>query len=604
MSKAATPLTDPHAEYTGRLRQFEETSQRWSQRERWLSHARLAVFGATLVLLWLAFGIETLAAGWPGIAALLFVGLVIAHDQVIQRRRATDRSAGFYRHGLARLEDRWHGLGETGEAHRDSHHPYANDLDLFGDGSLFQLLCTARTPTGQKTLARWLLAPAPRDEVCQRQDAVRELRDGLRLREDLSQLGADVASKLDPDALVRWAGKESPLEPSPQLRWGIACICAFSISTLVLWAMTSIGPLPFLFALALQGAVGAGMRRKVRPLISGITHPTRDLVLFRDLLRCLEANTYTGTRLSELRQVFDSEGLAASVRITQLERLTHLLDARHNQLFAPIGALLLWGTQLSLAIAHWQRRWGSQVPAWIKAAGDLEALNSLAAYHYEHPEDPFPEISGVTDAVVFEGQSMGHPLIPDSRCTRNDIRLGSAPQMLLVSGSNMSGKSTLLRTAGVNSVLALAGGTVRAERLRLSALSVAASIQIHDSLAEGTSRFYAEILRLRQILDQCEERPPVLFLLDEMLHGTNSHDRRIGAQAIVRELLARGAIGLVTTHDLALAKIADELAPRVQNVHFEDYLEDGEVRFDYRLRPGVVTKSNALDLMRAIGLEV
>lgn len=604
MSEPATPLMDPHSEYTSRLSQFEETSQRWSQRERLLSRARLAMFGATLVLVWLAFGTATLAAGWPGIAALLFVGLVIAHDRVIQRRRAADRSAEFYRHGLARLEDRWHGLGETGEAHRAAHHPYAEDLDLFGEGSLFQLLCTARTPTGQETLARWLLAPASRDEVCQRQDAVHELRDGLQLREDLSQLGEDMASQLDPNALVRWASEETPLKPSPQLRWGIACVCALSISTLVLWGVTSIGPLPFLFALALQGAVGAGMRSRVRPLISGISRPTRDLVLLRDLLRRLEAHTYTGTHLSELQRVFDSEGSAASVRITQLERLTHLLDARQNQLFAPIGALLLWSTQLSLAIASWQRHWGAQVPAWIKAAGDLEALNSLAAYHYEHPEDPFPEIAGATDAIVFEAKSMGHPLIAGSSCTRNDIQLGSDPQMLLVSGSNMSGKSTLLRSAGVNCVLALAGGPVRAERLRLSALSVAASIQVHDSLAEGTSRFYAEILRLRQILDQCEERPPVLFLLDEMLHGTNSHDRRIGAQAIIRELLARGAIGLVTTHDLALAQIADELAPRIQNVHFEDHLEDGEIRFDYLLRPGVVTKSNALDLMRAIGLEV
>jgi DNA mismatch repair ATPase MutS len=238
----------------------------------------------------------------------------------------------------------------------------------------------------------------------------------------------------------------------------------------------------------------------------------------------------------------------------------------------------------------------------LAAVGEFEALSSLAGYSYEHPQDPFPELIG--DGACFEGQGIGHPLIPESRSVRSDLCLSNELRVLVVSGSNMSGKSTLLRTVGTNTVLALAGAPVRARRLRLSTLQVGASIRIQDSLQAGTSRFYAEITRLRQIVDLTKETLPVLFLLDELLHGTNSHDRRIGAEGVVRGLIGRSAIGLITTHDLALAGIAEELMPRAANVHFEDHLVSGKLTFDYRLRPGVVQRSNALELMRAVGLEI
>jgi DNA mismatch repair ATPase MutS len=234
--------------------------------------------------------------------------------------------------------------------------------------------------------------------------------------------------------------------------------------------------------------------------------------------------------------------------------------------------------------------------------GEFEALSSLAGHAYERPQDPFPEL---VEETRFDGEGLGHPLIPEFRNVRTDLRLGDeGPRVLIVSGSNMSGKSTLLRTLGTNTVLALAGATVRARSLRLSPLQVGASIRIQDSLQAGASRFYAEITRLRQIVELTEQELPVLFLLDEILHGTNSHDRLIGAEGVVRGLTGRRAIGLVTTHDLALARIADELEPHAANVHFEDHLENGKMSFDYQLRPGIVQRSNALELMRSVGLEV
>jgi DNA mismatch repair ATPase MutS len=278
------------------------------------------------------------------------------------------------------------------------------------------------------------------------------------------------------------------------------------------------------------------------------------------------------------------------------------LDSRENIFLRLLEPFILWTPYWVIQVEEWRRHSGPAVRRWLQAMGQMEALSSIAGYAFEHPDDPFPEFSN--SGPRLEGEGLAHPLIPAARAVRNNVTIGGELRVLVVSGSNMSGKSTMLRTVGVNTVLAQMGAPVRARRLTLSPLSIGASIRINDSLHEGISRFYAEILRLRQILDLTTGQLPVLFLIDEFMHGTNSHDRRIGAEAMVRGLVQRGAIGFITTHDLALAGIADELGPKAANVHFEDYVENGEIHFDYTMRPGVVRKSNAIELMRSVGLEV
>ena len=275
-------------------------------------------------------------------------------------------------------------------------------------------------------------------------------------------------------------------------------------------------------------------------------------------------------------------------------------------IFAPIAALVSWSLHVGAAIESWRLEFGRHVPEWLAIAGEYEALSSLAAYAYEHPSDPFPiitdDLENADGPAVFEGIRLGHPLVPASRMVRNDVVLAGEVRMLIVSGSNMSGKSTLLRTVGVNTVLAMAGAPVRAERLTLSPLAAGATLHIQDSLQAGRSRFFAEITRLRRISDLAGKQPRLMFLLDEILQGTNSHDRRVGAAAILRSLVDRGAIGLITTHDLALTAIADETGGGAVNVHFDDEFREGQLVFDYRLKPGPVTRSNALELIRAVGL--
>ena len=589
----------PRIEYTRRaqLRHAEAAQQMTSFRK--VGVLRLTSLAAGLVLAALAYN-GVVAWWWLLPTAAVFFALAEVQSRITQVRRRCERAAALYEEGLARLDDRWAGKGETGDRFLESPHIYAEDLDLFGHGSLFQLLSTARTRAGEDALADWLLAPAASEVVRARQAAVAELRPRLDLREDLAVLGEDVRSGHDVQALATWAAAE-PWRISRSMRVTAMALALLAVVTLVLW-IGGWGWIPVLIALLLGRAFASRFRVHVQRVISAVDGPGRDLVLLSHLLSRLERESFSSPRLAELRAALDVDGLAPSRQIANLNRLIDLLDARRNLMFAPFAALLLWPLQFAFAIETWRQKSGPAVARWLTAVGELEALNSLAAYSYEHPQDPFPELA--EGEGCFEGEGLGHPLIPESRSVHADLHLSSEPCVLIVSGSNMSGKSTLLRTVGTNTVMALAGAPVRARRLRISPIQVGASIRIQDSLQAGASRFYAEITRLRQIVELTKGPLPVLFLLDEILHGTNSHDRRIGAEGVVRGLIDRGAIGMVTTHDLALARIADELAPRAANVHFEDHLAEGKMTFDYRLRRGVVQRSNALELMRSVGLEV
>ncbi|HSJ96235.1 MAG TPA: DNA mismatch repair protein MutS, partial [Myxococcota bacterium] len=530
------------------------------------------------------------------------LALVLSHDRLLRRVAAAERAAAWYDDGLARLDATFAGRGNPGERFRDPHHPYADDLDLFGPGSLFELLCRARTTAGEDLLAAWLCAPAAPEVVRARQAAAIELRDALDLREDLALAGERVAAGLHAEALAAW-GEASPPAPPPLLRAAallLSLVSAAGVAGLVFGAPVLV---PWLLVLAIAAGFAAGVRRRVQRVLRETDPAVRDLDLLAELLAILERAELRAPRLAALRRAVSAEGTEpASKAIARLDRLAQLLDARRNQFFAPIGAALLFTTQVAFAVDAWRARHGPALRRWIETVGELEALASLAGHAYEHPADAWPEL--VADAPRFEAREAGHPLLAEARCVRNDVRLDEERRVLVVSGSNMSGKSTLLRTVGTNAVLALAGAPVRAAALRLTPLALGASIRLNDSLQEGHSRFYAEIRRLRQIVDATAGPLPVIFLLDEVLHGTNSHDRRIGAEAVVRSLVARGAIGLVTTHDLALARLAEAPELHAANVHFEDELAGGKMHFDYRMRPGVVTRSNAIALMRAVGLEV
>ena len=505
----------------------------------------------------LALGWKAFSILWALVPIVAIVALAVVHERVLGRRTRSRRVVAFYEHVLDRVQDRWAGKGETGDRFLDPLHPYAKDLDLFGQGSLFEYLSTARTRGGEETLARWLLSPSEPEDLKIRHEAVRELAPKLDLREQLAVLGEDIRVGVNPEALAAW-GEEPPRLVSRGRRVCAGVLSVLGIGTLALWIGAGV-------AVAFRGGLCPGARVHLPASPGSGTHDRGG-----------------GTAQPRSEAAFPSAGRAraATVHLPAAGRASigtghrgppalaphrpavpaaGLLDSRDNLVLRIIDPIVLWTVHVAFAIEAWRRKSGPHLREWLDAVGEMEALLSLAGYRYEHPADPFPEFT--EESPCFDGEQLGHPLIPEARSVRNDLRLDGGLRVLVVSGSNMSGKSTLLRTVGTNAILAMAGAPVRATRLRLSRLAVGASIRTLDSLQSGTSRFYAEITRLRQLVELTGQSRPLLFVLDELLHGTNSHDRGIGAQGVIQGLVARGAVGLLTTHDLALAKIADDARP-------------------------------------------
>jgi hypothetical protein len=593
----------PLEEYRARTDQRRQASQLLEKQFRRIGNARLAAGFAAVIVAFFVFGEVWISFWWLLLPVSIFAVLVVIHARIVERLERSQRAIQFYQRGLARLEDSWIGTGEAGERFRDPSHLYSEDLDLFGKGSLFELLSIARTRAGEDFLASWLLAPSSKEEVAARHEAVRELRERLDLREDLAVLGATVRSGLDPDAAAHWGEAPEVLFPAGA-RYIAPAFGAAMVLSLALYMAGILTRTPFLVVLLAEMAYAFFLGTPTSRVTHAVESPAHDLLLLAELLRRLESEAFRAPLLQQLHaRLKAGSEQNASAQIEQLGRLGARLDWTENKVFQPIAFALLWTAQVAMAVERWRSVHGRHVRAWIDTAGEFEALCSLANYSYEHPSDVFPELADISGGW-FEAEALAHPLMPESHSIPNDVQFGGETRLWIISGSNMSGKSTLLRTIGVNTVLAWAGAPVRAARLKISPLNLGVSIRVQDSLQDGRSRFYAEITRLREIIALTSGRRPVLFLLDELLSGTNSHDRQIGAAAIVQALIDHGALGLITPHDLALAHIADALPGRARNVHFADTLQNGELIFDYRLQPGVVERSNALDLMRSVGLQV
>ena len=593
---------DPLATYRRLLGERRDAAAARRREADRLSNARLIAFAAGLLVAGgTAFG-GWLSAWWLAAPAAAFAVLVVRHDRVLRAEARAARAVAWYEHGIARIEDRWSGLGPAGDRFADPGHLYAQDLDLFGGGSLFQLLCTARTQAGEEALADWLKAPAGPDEVAERQAAVRELQPRLALREEINVAAEDMRTAVRPAHLGGWAAAADRL-PAVWPRFAAIGFTAAVSAALFAWLQGALTLGPLLAALAAASVFRYRFHARTAGIMHGADEPSRELLVLGQVCEVIRGESYQAARLRALRAALAAADGEAHDAARRLRGIVERHDWQHNIMFLPVAALLFWDLHCAFAVEAWRRRHGPRVAGWLRDTGEFEALAALGTYAWEHPADPFPEIADAAGPPVYEAERLSHPLLPAAAAVPNDVTLGPAPRVLIVSGSNMSGKTTLLRSVGINAVLAQMGAPVRAARLRLSPLTPGATLRIEDSLQAGRSRFYAEVLRLGQIVEAARAGP-TLFLLDELFHGTNSHDRRDGARGLLGSLLELPAAGLVTTHDLALAEIADALAPAARNVHFDDQLADGEMHFDYRLKPGPVTRSNALAIMRAVGLDV
>lgn len=603
-------MSEPHAGTFEAHASYEETQRRLAERREWVTQetrqhliygrGRVITFLCAAFLAWFAFHDNALSAWWLLLPTAAFVALLVQHDRLLRQLERSKRAVALYEHSLRRMEDRWTGLGIRGERFISPRHPYSGDLDLFGRGSLFELLCTARTQMGENSLAAWLSEPADPTTIRARQRAVDDMRERLDFRESLATEGDEVRSALQPHVLAEW-GAQPPAQVSGRVWLAVRCMAIANLAA-VGYGLAGHGYYLLALLVVLDQFLLWNLRKGVQATLLKMDRPARQLELLTVLLEQIEGETFQAPLLQEMQAELRAGSRNASRQIRRLQSMLGWLSLRGSIFFVPVDAVLLWTVQFAFAIENWRAEHGPRLSAWTRLLGEFEALTSFAAYAYEHPADPFPEI--LDAGLCIQAEAIAHPLLPSLQAVPNDVRLDAEQRLYIISGSNMSGKSTLLRTLGINAVLAQAGAPVRARKFTLAPLHIGASLRTQDSLQGGISRFYAEIQRLRQIVDISRDHPPLLFLLDEVLHGTNSHDRRIGAEAVLRSLLQAGSLGLLTTHDLTLTQIAADAELHAVNAHLEDEIVDGKMRFDYHLRPGVVTRSNAIELMRAVGLEV
>ncbi|WP_437679201.1 MutS family DNA mismatch repair protein [Sorangium sp. So ce131] len=555
-----------------------------------------------------------------GAVAAVFLGLLVAHARLVTRMTELEQRIGLYVRGKRRVAGDIADFPERGERFAEPDHDYAGDLDVFGQASLFQLLDVAQTGEGEATLAGWLTAPASAADVAARQEAVRELAGLAAFREELAVVGMQAGARgREAGPLIAWA--EAPpalIGPEARTAGGVrvsALVTAAKVLVpLTLAALAAPRFIPaealgllrhvWLVPFGLQILVLVALRPALEPILTVASSREAPFARYRPILACIEQQAFSSARLEALRAALvGPTGALASREMTALETRVGYSDLRHSGLIHLVADLfLLWDVWCALALERWKLRAGRHVQAWMRALGEVEALASLATFAHENPDYAYP---AVTDGEPrFEATGLGHPLLPRDRRVTNDVALRGAGAALLVTGSNMSGKSTLLRAIGVNAALALAGAPVCASSLALSPVRVRTSMRIKDSLEHGVSHFYAELTRLKRVVDGANAGERVLFLLDEILHGTNARERQIGARAVVRHLVERGAIGAVSSHDMGLSVLEQETSGRVRNMHFEELVVDDKMSFDYKLKAGVVTTANALRLMKIVGIDV
>jgi hypothetical protein len=542
----------------------------------------------------------TLAGGL--VALVVFVGLVVWHARVVREEDRTKAALLFCERGNLRLASDAGALPQRGKTILDPP-PYAGDLDLLGEASLLSLLDAMETDLSEERLARWLSSPSAPAEARLRQASAGELSKQPELLEELFVRSRPAAEK-SPDLPAFVAFCSEPEEGAAALGLRIAAFVLPLITLPMLFFPGSLGVRPdaWLVPGVVQGLIALRVGMKTQKPLTMAAKGARALGAYAELLARLAKTKPTSERLRTLFASLE-EGDSSAVRgLTRLERLAGWIEARDSGLFRVfIAPLVLYDVHVHFALMRWRRAHGKRVAGWVEALSELLALSGLGTFAFDHPDFVFPTIH--EGPSRFAAEALGHPLLPLDRRVPNDVALDGAGTALLVTGSNMSGKSTLLRSMGMAAVMALAGAPVCARRLDVSVLTVRTSIRVSDSLKSGVSHFYAELLALKRVVVD-SRKLPVFFLLDEILHGTNSRERQIGAKSVIKDLLAHGAMGAVSTHDLGLAELSEEMPEKVRPVHFIEQAEGDKMTFDYRLRMGFLTSGNALRLMKQMGLPV
>lgn len=589
--------------YTEQIQKYQQTVNETQKSEDRLSFMRLGAFVGALLLFYF-----TLEWGW-GIAIFLLLAGMTVFVNTLKKHLAISRKKDHLKNlllinkrELACLQGDFQSY-PAGMEFMNKEHPYTGDLDIFGKVSLFQYINRTTSKPGSMFLAQWLQHPAEIPEILNRQNAIAELKNLAEWRQELMAIGYKYKdSGDDPETIINWAN-EKPIIPKTRTLKPV-------INTLSLLAIAAIIGLPFgvpeiliFLFIGINISIVYKYVNVVKKIHNSVSLTSELLKSYEEVILLIEKQNFVSTKLKKLQENFKSENLSASKQIKKLYGLVNKLDYRLNILVAiPLNLFYFWDIRQVLKLERWKEQNRHHLEQWFDAMAEFEALSSLANLHYNNPEWVLPIIKD--HHFKLNAENMGHPLIPAARRVDNDLNVNSTGKIIIVTGSNMSGKSTFLRTCGINIVLAMAGAPVCAAKFEISRVMVLTSMRIIDSLEENTSSFYAELKRLANIIKTVEDKDQVFLLLDEILRGTNSNDRHIGSVALIKQLIKNDAVGIIATHDLALSQLETELPEHIDNYNFDVKIENEELFFDYKLMRGICKSLNASILMKKMGIKV
>ncbi|TLD71629.1 DNA mismatch repair protein [Phragmitibacter flavus] len=590
--------TERESRYAAQASVAKQAMNRWS-------NFRLFIFlAATAAIIWTVKNNQPLLVLFSIIVGLsAFIFAIIRHNHHTRLHERATRLQLLNREGIQRCTGTWQQRDMLGESFLDKTHPYSSDLDLFGKNSLFQWFNTARTLAGQQTLARTLLNPSPLAQLPDRQSALRELASKLDWRQTLEAEAFAVQGK-DLTPLFTWA--ESPLSPF-LLSKRATFLRYLPILTALLWALTLLTnshllSLLAVIALALQTLSAGTLSRAFQNRLQTALNWENEIATCKTLLATVDSETFTSPLNQSIQTSLRTQnGTTASATFAQIETHLSWLSLRNNPIVhLAFNSLAYWDLQWLITIETWRRDHGAQLRPWLHHFAEMETLASLSVIPFENPTWAYPELSATTS---IRAQQLGHPLLPPDRRITNDFAIDHPSAVALITGSNMSGKSTFLRTVGLNLVLANTGAPVCAKTFTCSPMQLFTSMRIADDMSSGVSSFYAELLRIKMIVDAAKSAP-VLYLVDEIFRGTNSGDRVAGAIEVLKSLIKTNAVGLVSTHDLELSKLAQSHPENFTNYHFSEHYTDSGIDFNYTIQPGPATTTNARHLIRMVGIDV
>jgi DNA mismatch repair ATPase MutS len=592
--------------YVKTKKENEKLSQDLKKNISQISYFRLAAFVIGLFVSVYTYAIEQQVIS--AVVTLLWIGLFIylvkLHEKAIQRKNFTDALVKINERAIDRIEDNWNKFQDNGEEFGQEEHPYSGDLDIVGHNSLFQWINSSATYFGRLRLKDYLLKPLKsKDQIKERQEAVKELAKEIEIRQRVNAEAMLISGQsTNPEDLIKWAERPQKEGGSlaEKLITNLLTLAFFTIIFLAIFTET-VTYKAFLAVTALNLAVLYLGNKKGGPILDTIHQYKTGIRTYENIIRAIEEGNFSSQSLKKIqRKLYTKENKKASELISELKAISNLISDRRNMAYIIINIAFMWDFRCITMLSKWKSKNGKYLKSWLEVIGEFEALSSFANIAFENESWCFPDLH--EEGMILKAENLGHPLLGQRRVC-NNITIKDKGSVLLITGSNMSGKSTFLRTVGINLVMSYCGAPVCASSFTASIMNVYSCMRVSDNLEKSISSFYAEILRIKMIVNASKGNNKIFFLLDEIFKGTNSIDRHLGASMLIKQLSKSGASGMVSTHDLELGDLEKEMA-KLSNYHFQEHYENGDLRFDYKLRRGISTTRNAMHIIKMAGIEV